>query len=226
MPAQSIHHITATLLGTAPKTYAAYPVWTNSTRKPVRFEPMPKKAVQAAYRKLKAWNRARTSGRYGGAIGAAALRVFECLIFDFLNHRTGRLDPSYEAIARKTGYSRSTVAVALARLKALGVIHWLRRCTRGTDALGAFRLEQDTNAYAILPPTQWRGFVDDDSPPSVLHPSEWGAQPMLPDVIEQALADHKIGGLEMLVSALKADPGDRLAQALARLGGQFLPAKS
>jgi hypothetical protein len=27
--------------------------------------------------------------------------VLQALIFDFLNHRTGRLDPSYEAIAAR-----------------------------------------------------------------------------------------------------------------------------
>jgi hypothetical protein len=29
------------------------------------------------------------------------LQVLHALIFDFLNYRTGQLDPSYEAIARK-----------------------------------------------------------------------------------------------------------------------------
>jgi hypothetical protein len=43
--------------------------------------------------------------------------VLHALIFDFLNHRTGRLDPSYEAIARKAGVCVRAVATALARLR-------------------------------------------------------------------------------------------------------------
>ena len=59
-------------------------------------------------------------GRHGGAVGHTALAVLHALIFDFLNHRTGRLDPSYAAIAAKAGVCVRTVASALQRLKALG----------------------------------------------------------------------------------------------------------
>jgi hypothetical protein len=45
-----------------------------------------------------------------------------------------------------------TVASALQRLKALGILHWVRRCAeRWAD--GRFVLEQETNAYAVLPET-------------------------------------------------------------------------
>ena len=37
----------------------------------------------------------------GGALGNSALQVLHALIFDFLNYRSGRLDPSYAAIAHK-----------------------------------------------------------------------------------------------------------------------------
>ena len=68
----------------------------------------------------KLWHRARDfdrgthqPGRHGGALGHTALAVLHALIFDFLNHRTGRLDPSYAAIARKAGVCVRTVATAL-----------------------------------------------------------------------------------------------------------------
>ena len=55
---------------------------------------------------VRLWHRARDfdrgthqPGRHGGAVGPTALQVLHALIFDFLNHRTGRLDPSYQAIA-------------------------------------------------------------------------------------------------------------------------------
>jgi hypothetical protein len=54
--------------------------------------------------------------------------VLHALIFDFLNHRTGRLDPSYEAIARQAGVCVRAVATALKRLRELGILHWVRRC--------------------------------------------------------------------------------------------------
>ena len=43
-----------------------------------------------------------------------ALAVLHALIFDFLNHRTGRLDPSYAAIAAKAGVCVRTVATRAA----------------------------------------------------------------------------------------------------------------
>jgi hypothetical protein len=42
--------------------------------------------------------------------------VLHSLIFDFLNHRTGRLDPSYEALARKAGVCVRRHDAALPRL--------------------------------------------------------------------------------------------------------------
>ena len=63
----------------------------------------PRMAKKAAVR---LWHRARDfdrgthqAGRHGGAVGHTALAVLHALVFDFLNHRTGRLDPSYAAIA-------------------------------------------------------------------------------------------------------------------------------
>jgi len=93
------------------RTHAPWPVWSDSTTQTVRFQPMPKKAA------VRLWHRARDfdrgthqPGRHGGAVGHVGLAVLHALIFDFLNHRTGRLDPSYEAIARKAGVCVRTVA--------------------------------------------------------------------------------------------------------------------
>ena len=209
----------ADILGAGGKTYARYPVWSNSAEKTVRFFPMTRKEAYAAYRKLREWNRNHQEGRYGGLIGAACLRVFESLVFDFMNYKTGRLDPSYEAIARKTGYSRATVAVALKRLKELRVISWVRRCYRSEDERGAFRLEQDTNAYGLTSPAHWRGY--EEPPQPNLHPSEWGACPALPGVLEQALSDHCRDGMGSMLNTLRSDPADPLAAALARLGSSL-----
>src|SRR6185436_4736245 len=72
-------------------TRAPWPVWSGSTSLPVRFAPTPEKAA------VRLWHRARDFdrgthqlGRHGGALGLTALAVLHALIFDFLNHRTGR----------------------------------------------------------------------------------------------------------------------------------------
>ena len=46
------------------------------------------------------------------------------LIFDFLNHRTGRLTP----VAAKAGVCVRTIATALKRLRERGILNWVRRC--------------------------------------------------------------------------------------------------
>jgi hypothetical protein len=139
-------------------TRAPWPVWTGSVAKPVRFAPLAKKAA------VKLWHRARDfdrgthePGKHGGAVGPTALQVLHALIFDFLNHHTGRLDPSYEAIAHKAGVCVRAVATALKHLRELGILNWVRRCAESWRD-GRFVLEQQNNAYAVLPDSQWRGY--------------------------------------------------------------------
>ena len=201
-----------------PASYAAWPVWTGSTTQPVRFAAMPKKAA------VKLWHRARDfdrethqPGHHGGAVGHTGLAVLHALIFDFLNHRTGRLDPSYAAIAAKAGVCVRTVATALQRLKALGILNWVRRCAeRWAD--GRFVLEQETNAYAVLPESQWRGYRPPAEPPGPA-PGTWGEPPPMLSAVAQAALEGDLAGK---VQALASDPKDGLAAALARLGRAFM----
>jgi hypothetical protein len=200
-------------------SYAAWRVWSGSTIKDVHFVPIPKKAAIRIYHKAVAWNRrGKLAGRHGGLIGTYVLQVLHSLIFDFLNHSTGRLDPSYNAIQNATRLCRQTVAKALARLKELGIINWVRRCTEDHDEAGCFMLRQETNAYAILPTSQWVRYVEVQQPEPP-HPSTWGACPPLPALLEQAATDAQDGdSIRSIVSRLDADPADELAMTLARLG--------
>jgi len=200
-------------------TYAAHPVWSGSIRQEVRFQPMPKKAA------VKLWHRARDfdrqthrAGQHGGALGHAALQVLHALIFDFLNYATGQLDPSYAAIARKAGVCQRTVASALVRLRGLGLLHWVRRCAQRIED-GRCRLEQETNAYAVRPPSQWRGYSPPVEAPAPM-PGTWGDHPPLPGALAQAAAET--GGLRARLPLLEADPRDGLAAALASLGRRFV----
>jgi hypothetical protein len=221
MSGVSLSHLLPPLPGftTLARTYAPWPVWTGSTTQPVRFTAMPKKAA------VRLWHRARDfdrgthqPGHHGGALGHTGLAVLHALIFDFLNHRTGRLDPSYAAIAVKAGVCVRTVASALARLKALGILNWVRRCAeRWTD--GRFVLEQETNAYAVLPESQWHGYRPPAEPPGPAA-GTWGEPPpMLLSAVAQAALERDLAGK---VQALASDPKDGLAAALARLGRAFM----
>ena len=147
-------------------TKAPWPVWAGSTTAPIRFASMPKKVA------VRLWHRARDfdrgshqAGKHGGSVGPTALAVLHTLIFDFLNHRTGRLDPSYAAIADKAGVCVRTVATALKHLRELGILNWVRRCAESWRD-GRFVLEQESNAYAVLPETQWRGYRPPQEPPA------------------------------------------------------------
>ena len=178
---------------------------------------MSRKEAARLWHAARHWDRdTRQPGRHGGIIGRTALAALYALLFDFLNHRTGRLDPSLDAIAAKAGCCRRAVVHALARLRDLGLLAWRRRCEETRDAAGRFRLRQRTNAYGLLPPTQWQGFRDNDPPPP--DPATLGAPEPLPDPIEAAVAELTQGARMAAVAALEADPKDRLAVALAGLG--------
>jgi hypothetical protein len=207
-----------TALSGSLRSYAPSPVWSDSTTKTVKFQHMPKKAA------TKLWHRARDFDRktkrkdcHGGAVGHAALQVLHTLIFDFLNYDSGRLDPSYAAIARKANLCERAVANALKRLRELGILNWVRRCAeKWID--GRHALEQETNAYAVLPPSQWRGYKEPPEPPPPA-PGTWGEHPPLPSQIELADIERRAGGgMRTMLQILGSDRGDPLAAALARLG--------
>ncbi len=208
------------------KTYAAWPVWSDSTTKEIKFQPMPKKAA------VKLWHRARAfdrqtwqKGKHGGVVGHSALQVLHALIFDFMNFRSGRLDPSYAAIAKAANVCERTVNNAITRLKELGILNWVRRCAESMRG-GRFVLEQETNAYAVLPSSQWRGYSEPpEAPPPA--PGTWGDHPPLPSLLAQAMAERQAGGtMQGAIGILDADPSDALALALARLGRAVMTSDS
>jgi hypothetical protein len=200
-------------------TRAPWPVWSGSTTAPIRFQPMPKKAAVRLWHRARDYDRStHQPGRHGGSVGHAALQVLHSLIFDFLNHRTGRLDPSYAAITRKAGVCVRTVAAALKRLRELGILNWVRRCAESWRD-GRFVLEQETNAYAVLPESQWRGYRPPTEPPGPA-PGTWGGPAaVLPSAVALAALE---ADLASKVQALATDPKDSLARALASLGRAFM----
>ena len=77
-------------------------------------------------------------------------------------------------------------------------------------------LEQETNAYALLPDTQWRGYRPPQDAPA---PGTWGEPSPMPDAHTLARLETDMMGKVM---ALAADPRDALARALASLGRAFM----
>jgi hypothetical protein len=211
---------------TPPKTYAAWPVWRDSTTAEVNYQSFPKRKAVALYHKARRFERqTRQPGRQDGALGRNGLAVLHALIFDILNYKSGRLEPSYAKIALKACISVRSVARGLVNLKAAGVLHWLRRCSPSADELGRFRLKQDTNAYAVQPAAQWRGYWELPEPPAP-HATSWGATPPLPDQLTQAVADRRAGDSDRAVlTRLADDPGETVACALAGLFGSIFAAQ-
>jgi hypothetical protein len=201
-----------------PKTYAAWPVWKDSARVDVKFQPLAKKRAVRLYHEARRFERqTRTPGHQDGAIGRNGLALLHALIFDCLNYASGRLDPSYATLARMANISVRSVARGLVKLKAAGVLNWIRRCAENVRD-GRFTLEQETNAYAVLPASQWSGY----RPPPPAPPPDrgtWGDHPPLPDMITQAADELRRGGdRQSVLRLLDADPTNALALALARLG--------
>jgi hypothetical protein len=78
-----------------PKTYVASPVWSESTRTEVRFQPMPKKAATRLWHRARGFDRqTRQKGRHGGNVDHSALQVLHALVSDFLNVAAPEGEPS------------------------------------------------------------------------------------------------------------------------------------
>ena len=206
------------LIPPAPKTYAAWPVWHDSTTKEVKFQPMKRKEAAKLWHKLrKHENQTKERGKQDGAIGRNGILIMQSLLFDFLNYVSGALYPSYAAIAEKSGVSLSSVYRGLNKLRDAGVLNWVRRCKEEWID-GRFTLKQESNAYAVLPSSQWNGFSE---PPPAPPPAAgtWGDHPPLPSALDLASIVRREGGsLSAQIAALEGDEGDPLARALAGLG--------
>lgn len=70
-------------------------------------------------------------------------------MLDRYNQMTGELYPTYATVAADTGLSHGFVKAAMARLRAFGLIDWVRRSKTKEGASGQAgpQLEQTSNAY-------------------------------------------------------------------------------
>ena len=209
-------------LGAAQAAYrfadeAPWPVWSGSTRKPVQFQPMTRRAAVKAWHDARRFERqTRQRGQQDGALGRNGLAVLYAFLFDFLNHATGQLTPTRATIARAANISIRSVDRGLGKLRETGVINWICRCAEEIEN-GIYRLRQQASAYFVLAQSQWRGFWREPAAP-LPHPDAWGQTPPLPDPLTMAAMAQAEGvSPEAQLAALECDPRDELALSMARL---------
>lgn len=210
------------------KTYAAHKVWKGSARGEIKTAPLARKDCYRLYadaERFEEQTRGHRKSHYRpnkmshreGAIGQAGLRVFYVLMFRFLNHGSGRCDPSYESIAEKACLSVATVGRALARLKAAGMLNWIPRCELEKGPEGGFLLRQISNLYGMVSSVSWRGFRRPPDPPPP-DPAAWGAAPPLP-----ALGIEGGEGSNRIQAILDGSPPGTIGAALAGLARRRKP---
>ncbi|SEI67737.1 hypothetical protein SAMN05518849_101526 [Sphingobium sp. AP50] len=79
---------------------------------------------------------------------ANGIRVYEAMLRQFLDFKTGQCDPAITALMKVTALSKNAVVDALKRLKEHGFLDWVRRSQRTTNTGDAGpQREQATNAY-------------------------------------------------------------------------------
>ncbi|NWK96519.1 hypothetical protein DM806_12780 [Sphingobium lactosutens] len=79
---------------------------------------------------------------------ANGIRVLEALLRNFLDFKTGQLDPAITALMKVTALSKNAVVDSLKRLKDHGFLDWVRRSERTTNVGEAGpQRQQTTNAY-------------------------------------------------------------------------------
>lgn len=96
-------------------------------------------------------NLTKPTGKRNGALGYTGLKVLKALL-EFIDYRSGRLEPSYLALCKKACLSVSAVSAALKRLVMHGFLELKRRYEETGNTNGGPSVRQITNAYRISLP--------------------------------------------------------------------------
>jgi hypothetical protein len=197
---------------------ATWPVWSGSTRNPVRFMTMSRREAVKTWHDLRRFERqTRPRGRQDGRLGRSGLAIARAFLFIFMDRITGRLEPTRAEIARAADISIRSVDRGLAKLKEAGACAWIRQCTEKIEN-GIYSLAQKASAYFLCPQSHWRGFRPRPEPPAP-YPETWGQAPPLPDPIAAACQAYTAGsGLAGMIAELEGDPHEELATKLAQWG--------
>ncbi len=201
---------------------APWPVWKNSTTKNPKTAPLTRSEARQIINHLKRYLRHTLA--LTRAARRECLAIIDVMLFDFHNYKTGRLDPCYETLADRSNMSRATVARYLRLLKGWGVINWVRRRWNGYED-GRYVCKQESNSYAVLPPSQWKGYKAPQEPPRPER-DELGLAPVIIASygLDAGCEAIRAGTRGMsLATALKSDPHDDTAVMLARMTERQAP---
>lgn len=119
------------------------------------------KIMRAAERFAKVSMTTRSKGCRRGELTDIDVQILEALIFCFMDWRTGRLEPTYAAIGKKTGRGRATIAASLQRLEDAKILERMRRFKRieGADGKAEPQVEQAPNAYRVSLPQRLAALI-------------------------------------------------------------------
>jgi hypothetical protein len=99
----------------------------------------------------------------------------------------------------------STEARGLAKLKAAGVLNWLRRAVEAVAPAGGFLLRQISNAYHVCSTANWKGYKPPPPPPPPA-PGTWGDHPSMGSALDVAASLRREGALlQARLDALESD---------------------
>ena len=102
-------------------------------------------------------HRTRPAGARNGVVSQIGLRVLRSLLLRFHRGRDGLCCPSYTVLQAATGLCRQSIARALQRLEAAGILRITRRLVRETIDGGGFMVtvaRQGSNLYAVFAPSE------------------------------------------------------------------------
>lgn len=91
----------------------------------------------------------KPAGCRNGVVSIPGLIVLRVLLLRFQNGATGLCCPSYDALQKATGFCRQTIANAIERLEAIGLLKVTRRLTREINDVGVLICRQGSNLYGF-----------------------------------------------------------------------------
>ncbi len=101
--------------------------------------------------------RTRPAGARNGVVSEIGLRVLRALVLRFVRGSDGLCTPSYVVLMAATGLCRQSIANALKRLEAAGILRIMRRLVREVIDGGGFPMtvtRQASNLYAVFAPSE------------------------------------------------------------------------
>jgi len=176
------------------------------------YRPQTRQAVatimRAARRLASVSMKTRKPGERRGDLTDIDLQILEVLLFEAMDWASGKLDWTYEQIARATRRARDTIARSLEALERVGILERMRRFVRTeVDGQGP-QVQQAANAYRVgLPPRLAALIGLGKDPPGVPADALWRAQQRVLDVgvmEEMETSQPTLGGaLSRLGSSLE-----------------------